>query len=633
MRTILFFILIFLYNELSIEARIDLCTFNSTMRELPSTWSYSTVDQVKLCFENIPVNNSIMHETMKQLFNSLDFYSFLSLVRQSDHPYFTNVHLQEDLLSILHQVNLNIYKNDYDFHMNLVACFKNLKDFHMKYIAPNGYAKFELLLPFIFEFLPLTKQIKVKAGIHLYSSIIGNNLNMNYTDRIITKIDGINALEYIKQFAEQHSLMSKDKTVRLNSVFREEFWVRNLAQYPLPLKNNITFTFSDDDEATFPYLIIITKQFANQISLENDNLNLSLSSSFKTRIVFNYIIELEKLNWYENKRNNSFDFITGNSDTYYYIHKPTKTAIIRLGSFDEEIFEDVKKVFSNATGKTLIIDLIGNQGGHSCLAYSLLNYLVPEYSSLHLLYEPMDARVTKPLISFSKIFSLYSNSMLDIQTGLPFTNMSWIEPYTNYTRGNSTDEYSMKVSINCDGEIFGKGKFWLKNGSTNNNYFKSIYVLTDGTCGSACSLFLSKLKFGSNFKMMYGIGGGYDENDKDLFESSSYAGGGAFRWNDIVTYHNQFSIANSSIDYLPTSAFLNLNVYEVYINALNKNYPREFVKQPIDRRLVNSDYFSIEQSLETIIYDDIQLNRHSSMSNSSFKIILFHVFLVILFIQ
>jgi len=28
---------------------------------------------------------------------------------------------------------------------------------------------------------------------------------MNYTDRIITHIDDINALEYIKQFAEQHS--------------------------------------------------------------------------------------------------------------------------------------------------------------------------------------------------------------------------------------------------------------------------------------------------------------------------------------------------------------------------------------------------------------------------------------------
>lgn len=117
---------------------------------------------------------------------------------------------------------------------------------------------------------------------------------MNYTDRIITHIDDINALEYIKQFAEQHSFISKDKGVRLNSVFREEFWLRNVAEYPLPLKNNITFTFFDEEELTitFPYLIIIRKKkFDNQISLENENL---LLSSFETRIPFKYIIGLEK---------------------------------------------------------------------------------------------------------------------------------------------------------------------------------------------------------------------------------------------------------------------------------------------------------------------------------------------------
>ncbi|CAF1538102.1 unnamed protein product, partial [Didymodactylos carnosus] len=450
MKTQLFCITIFFY-AVSIEGETDLCTFNSTISELPTTWFYSTVDQVKLCFENIPVNNVIMNETMKQLFNSLDFYSFLSIVRQSNHPYFTNVNLREELLNIVDQTNRNMYKNDYEFHMNIVNCFKKLKDFHTKYFAPNGYAKFELLLPFILEFQPLTKQIKVKLGINLYSSIIGNNLNLNYTDRIITKIDGMNALEYMKQFAENYSFMSKDKSVRLNSVFREEFWLRNLAQYPLPIKNNITFTFLDsiqdknESTITFSYLILITKKFDNQRSLEDDNHLLS-SSFLETRLVFNYIINLEKLHWYQHQKDSNFDFVMGGNDTYYYIHKPTQTVIIRLGSFNEETFEDVKMIFSTAIGKTLIIDLVGNHGGESCLAYSLLNYLVPEYSSLRLLYEPIDARTTTPLFFFSSIFSLYANSILDIRTGLSFTNMDWIKPYVNYTRGGSTDEYSMKWS-------------------------------------------------------------------------------------------------------------------------------------------------------------------------------------------
>ena len=100
-----------------------LCTFNSTISELPSTWSYSTLDQVKNCFENISINKSIINETMVQLFNSLDFYSFLSIIRQSNSPYYTNITLREELINILNQSNLNIYQNDYDFHLAVVSFF------------------------------------------------------------------------------------------------------------------------------------------------------------------------------------------------------------------------------------------------------------------------------------------------------------------------------------------------------------------------------------------------------------------------------------------------------------------------------------------------------------------------------
>ncbi|CAF4196847.1 unnamed protein product [Rotaria sp. Silwood2] len=443
---------------------------------------------------------------------------------------------------------------------------------------------------------------------------------MKYNDRIVTKIDGINAFNYIKQFAGQYSLISKDKNVKLNSVFKEEFWLRNLARYPLPSSNNITFTFLDNNELTltFPYLVIMTKKIDNQASLENDNM-FSSTALFDQTMVLNYVTNFEKLNWYNENQSDNFDYIMGGNTTYYYVHKRTKTAVIKLGSFTQENFQDVKNIFLLASGNILIIDLIGNHGGHSCIAYSLLNYLVPEYSNLGVLYEPMDARTTKSLISFSRAFNFYPNSILNLQTGLPFTNMDWIQPYINYTRGNLTDEYSMKWSINCDGEAFGMGQFWLKNG-TNTTYFKSIYVLTDGTCGSACSLFLSKLKFGSNFKKAYGIGGGYDGNN--VFESSSYAGGGAFNWNDIVTYYTLVGANDSSISYLPTSAFLNLNVYEIYINRLNPDYPREFLSQSIDKQVTSSDYFNLESAFEQIINDESPPFGYAPIINSSLKIII-----------
>ncbi|CAF3365244.1 unnamed protein product [Rotaria sp. Silwood2] len=632
MKQIVFCIIISILLTVSIKANNNPCIFNSDNNALPSNWTYSSLDNVKRCFQAIPVNHTIMTQTIQQLFNSMDFYSFLSIVRQSNSPYFMNVDLRNELINIKNQSKINFYQNDYDFHMSIVSSFKKLNDFHTQYNAPNGYANFVLLLPFILEFSSLTQQIKIKKGIQLYSSIIGNNSNMNYNDKIVTKIDNIPAFDYLKQFSDQHSLISKDKNVKLNSVFREEFWLRNLASYPLPSKNEITFTILDNNEITltFPYIVIITKKFDNQISLMNENM-FSSPTIFDQSMILHYVTNSEHLNWYHEKQSDAFDYIMGDTTAYYYIHKKTKTTIIKLESFDEQQFESIKNVFLNASGDTLIIDLIGNQGGHSCIAYSLLHYLVPEYLNLTVLYEAFDGRITKSLQSFSTAFSFYPNSILNLQTGQPFTNLDWIQPYVNYTRGNSTDEYSMKSGINCDGQIYGSGKFWLRN-STSRKYFKSIYALTDGTCGSACSLFLSKLTFASNFKKAYGLGGGYDGNS--LFESSSYAGGGAFDWNFIVRFYNLVVSDNdSSISYLPTSAFFNLNVYELYIDKLNADYPREFVSQLIDKRVSSSDYFNLESALEEIINDDNRPNGYNPIINNSLKITILSLLIVTLVVN
>lgn len=632
MRTLFLIITIFLFNGCSTQDQTNVCTFNLNNAKLPSTWSYATLDQVKLCFKNISINNAAANETMKQLFNSLDFYSFLSIVRQSNFPYYMNVNLREELVNIDNQFKANAYKSDYDFHMAITTSFKKLKDFHTTYFAPYGYAQFHVLLPFILEFMPSTKQIKVQYAIKLYSSVSENNLNMNYQDKIVTKIDGINALDYMKNFADNYSLISKDPSVRLNSVFREEFWLRNLAKYPLPSSNNITFTFFDTKETTvtFPYLMIITKQYTDKTQIENDNI-FSPSLNYENKIALQYLTDKEQLNWYEVNKNNSFRFVMGSNGTYYYIHKNTNTSIIRLSSFADESVENIKNILLAANGTTLIIDVIGNNGGVSCLAYAVLNNLVPEYSSLNLLYEPLDGRITKPLITFSTIFSFFPDSILDLRTMSSFTTMEWIQPYINYTRGNITDEYSTKWSINCDGAVFGAGKYWVKN-KNNTLHFKSIYVLTDGTCGSACSLFVSKLQYGSNFNKIYGLGGGYTSN-YDLFESSSYAGGGAFNWNDIVTYYNQVSGGNTSINYLPTSAYLNLNVFEIYINELSQNYPREYLKQSIDKPLEIGDYFNIDQSLEKIIKDDNRSSGDQVVYHRSVQIFIFNVFVTMIFIN
>ena len=606
---------VFLLLILKSQCQNELCRFESTNSALPSNWSYATIEHVRHCFQSIPLNEIVVRKTIEQLKNSLDFYSFLSLIRQSGSPYFTSVDLQNELEKISLESN---WTNDYEFHMKIVETWRKLNDFHTRYHAPKAYARFYLLLPFIFEYFSSENVIRVRHQVKLYSSLTGQDLR-DYTNVILTKIDGINAMDYLKNFAENQSLMSKDFLVKLNSVFRREFWLRNLDQYSLPMKTNLTLTFVNDREFSvdFPYLIFSTRKFQNREEFEEENRFSSESPRTTGDEIYLDLIEKENLLWYSEERTSTFKKIFAGKRSFYFEHSSSRTAIVRLSTFDEIYFDEVKEIFSNIKGENLILDLIGNEGGHSCMAYGLLRYLVPEYFPLNFLYEPMDARTTKPLITFSSAFQLYPQSILDLRTGQTFSDLQWIQPFVNYTRGQSTDSHSMKWSINCDGIAFGQGKFWIRN-QTGNDYFSSIYVLTDGNCGSACSLFLSKLKFGSNFKRIYGIGGGYPNDEETFFESSSYAGGGAFSWDQIVQFYRiQSAGQNSSIDYLPSSAHLNVNVYELYINNITQLYPREFDKQPIDRRLSSSDYFNLQIAFEKIIRDYSKPNNAISIFHFS----------------
>lgn len=582
------------------------CRFQLTNSVLPSNWTYSGIDQVRLCFQSNPVNRTVITETIKQLNNSLEFYSFLNLVRRSGAPYFMNVDIRQELEEIR---NKSDYQNDYEFHMKIVETWNKLNDFHTHYTAPEAYARFYLILPFILEYDSNRNKVRIQRIVKIYSTLRQQNLTQ-YVGRVLSQINNVDCLTYLQNFSHQQSLISKDFTVKLNSVFRREFWLRNLAQHSLPDTDSLTITFESPENVTLtlPLLVLITKRYNNQFEFQQDNI---FSSSLNPVNIDENLLEIfriEDLQWYSKTRTANYQLVNAGRRTFYERHATSNTAILRLETFDQNYAEEIKSIVTQAQGKTLILDLIGNEGGHSCLAYSLLHYLVPEYFDISRLYEPMDARITKPLSTFSSVFLAYPESILNIETNSHFTDLQWVQPFINLTRGPVIEEYSMKWSINCDSTIFGEGQFWMRN-QTRDKYFSSIYVLTDGTCGSACSLFLSKLKLASNLKRVYGLGGGYWMINDKLFESSSYAGGGAFPWNQIVLIHNSLTADTSStIDYLPTSAKINVNVYEVYINGISRDYPREFMKQPIDRRLSHGKYFDMEASLDEIIKDHLKSN-------------------------
>jgi hypothetical protein len=159
------------------------------------------------------------------------------------------------------------------------------------------------------------------------------------------------------------------------------------------------------------------------------------------------------------------------------------------------------------------------------------------------------------------------------------TNTSWYNGPTQ-TRGGATSQYTIKNYFPNECADYAD-----KLVANNLDYFfKSINVVTDGTCGSACSLFTAQLLshrnlFQGQSVRMFSFCG-YNPNEK--MDTSSFAGGNVL---DTMGLAEVFSQTNYNDTQLPqqflTSAIARFNFHEYYVNA-EATIPREFIKLPAD---------------------------------------------------
>jgi hypothetical protein len=96
--------------------------------------------------------------------------------------------------------------------------------------------------------------------------------------------------------------------------------------------------------------------------------------------------------------------------------------------------------------------------------------------------------------------------------------------------------------------------------------FSKILVLTDGLCGSACSLFASKLRYHGKAALLT-FGGRAHE----MMDSSSFAGGNVLEWDSFIRYLRIVNASNG-LDYLPTTAITRFNFRQMYCG--NERLPR-----------------------------------------------------------
>lgn len=170
---------------------------------------------------------------------------------------------------------------------------------------------------------------------------------------------------------------------------------------------------------------------------------------------------------------------------------------------------------------------------------------------------------------------------LENQQSYAPTNTSWYQGPTS-TRGGATSQYTIKNYFPNECQSYAQGLVEREI-----DYFlPQITVVTDGTCGSACALFIAQLQSYRSLSPSQSVKiVSYCGYGNSVPDTASFAGGNVL---DTTALGELFSQTNFNDTRLPiqfpTSAIARFNFHEYYINAAAPT-PREFMKLPADVHL------------------------------------------------
>jgi hypothetical protein len=231
----------------------------------------------------------------------------------------------------------------------------------------------------------------------------------------------------------------------------------------------------------------------------------------------------------------------------------------------------------------VIVDVAGNGGGYVCLSSAVLNQLFQAYGVSDNVWQNLDYRVDPS----------YASLITDSQTGTflrPCSSattttadfMSAVE-LRSLTRGSRTSQYSGLFYFDCRSILLSLPSY----------YFSKVVVVTDGTCGSACSQFLSKpMADGLVTTVSYGGIQG------ETMDTSSFCGGNVEDWTSFV---NSASGLSPALRFTPGASESRFNFAETYNPGAS--LPREFTLLAASK---HSDFWpdlGLTDSARTTMYD------------------------------
>jgi hypothetical protein len=626
----------------ALGTRPDPCTLpaNIQLSNGVSVWGGNTTTLAD-CFNSIPFDSNRSSLTITVLRQLAELYSFTDIARNSGPPWNMQVDLIAGLNTIAS--NFPNYTSDYHFHEDIIRLFTSLYDGHTVYFAPLPYYNCILIAPFSLYAINNGGQLQVflEPGVvnsSLFLSLTGFN-STPYFDQELVQVNNQSVLSWLQEFANRYVGTFKDPTIRTASLFQflGRYSIVSLGAVPF---NELL----QPDNFTIGTSVVSVPKAALCLPNTNTSswiqaIDTPLPSNYKKRsILYRSLVRHTQFDIHR-KRRQDLENVMGPLNPPEFFHKRTNAAsttdtshrsvantqtvqiplvigspsrlqikgqtqaddsawygiytdshgnvysFLKLQSFYPANQTDFLIVLNNwivdyttNSYSNVIVDVSKNGGGFICFALLLESILVPQWvtgqvvgnTSLQV-WEPYDLResnITDGLLS-AGYFSLNEFCQLD---GIPYSNNSWYSPGVIRTRGNVTGNFSEQLIYPYECSVI--------FGSSIPYFPPNIIIITEGTCASACSLFVTKFqKYGRATVVSHGGLPGVD------MDSSSVAGGDVLSWNEFISSLSSLpSFSNEPIQ-MPTSAYASFNQFEMYM-GLDATTPREWNKFPTDYHLL-----------------------------------------------
>lgn len=291
-----------------------------------------------------------------------------------------------------------------------------------------------------------------------------------------------------------------------------------------------------------------------------------------------------------------------------------------------DLFNSMLEEAEREGQKEVIIDVSYNGGGILCLADLYAALLIEEWGNMSSsnpnaplgYYDFRKSELTDSFKNNMILGSLFTNPLfyLSIDGRQPYFDFSWYHPGVNYTRGGATSNYSSRVHFasicvdfpnTFDNPLFTPYRY----------FFDKVTIVTDGTCGSACSLFLTLLQPMKDRVTVVSYGGLYN-NQTGTMDTSSFAGGNVLEWGLISTLTEFFGEGPNMPKRFPTNAQARFNYHEYYPTR-HATTPREYLKYEADYHIhqwapIHNDDLdtpSGKQALANLYATAAYIGRHS----------------------